>query len=264
MKTHSRYAFVLLAGLAAPVHAEVFVQSWEILADPTPGSVFSDRAPGPDGYYTTADDVAIPGLNPRGTSSYAAFDFSPQAFSTGTGNWTQRFDTASGEFEYLSLHSDDQFNCPAAVCGVESVNAAFTGTLATLPGPAPAASVNAGSLIAAQTYGFEFDSFESDGTTYRSSGTSYVLEPGQDPASAFSGDIATIFTNLLAQYPLLGTTYVAFSDMDFVGILGPSAGLTGRQTQFAFLTSVTAVPLPASLPLLGAALGLLGWRRRRA
>lgn len=256
----SRNYWMVALAMLVPTHAQadLFMQTWDLLSDPA----FADMHPGADGLFGTGDDVAIPGQNPLGHTYYSTFDFAPGLiFSVAGGTWEQLVDTDTGTFTFLSNDSAGTFNCPAvAGCVPVAFNDPFTGSLTVVPGPVPTASVNGGTTVGFQTFDYEYDVFTDDGTTFRITGTSYTLFPGQDPVALHGADIGGHFLTILGAATLPPLPVLAYFEQSFLGILGPSTFFTGEEWGTAILVSSVVVPVPPAVLLFGSGLGLLAVR----
>lgn len=253
----------MLTTVVSTAHAVPLPQKWQLISDDGPSSPFVDMLPGPDLLWGTGDEVSAPGRNGAGHSSFLAFDAAPSfVFSVFGGSWQQTLETSDFTVVFDGFDIAGTFNCPAFLgCNPEAVNAPFTASLTSVPGPSPSASVNAGVPVGFQVASYQVDSLNSDGTVFRRNGTSFVLFPGQDANLLFGAELAAHFDLIRASAALPADAVLAYWAETFQGIAGPSAGFTGVQAGTAYLAPI---PVPSALPLAVSALATIGvWRARR-
>lgn len=259
-----RIRFLLILALLSFVTGAADAQSFRstLFSDPS----LIGHSPGFDGLWGTADDFSAPGLNPAGAIS--AFGYDSPTDNT-FGFWTGTLDTiaiSATESVITNLSLTGEATCTA--CGPFNFTQVPISAALAPGGPYLTTLTSAGSAMF-NTFNNSLRVVVSSGIdetvqvdTFNVAGVDFgvILFNGQDPAVQFAGNQAAIdhFNFLL---PLLPANWTSVqTDLEFIEIVdGLRAGLTGSQS----ITSYSVVvPLPAALPLFGAAL-LLGWRNRR-
>ncbi|MEM7543268.1 MAG: hypothetical protein AAF384_17035 [Pseudomonadota bacterium] len=246
----------MLMLMAASTNAQTLLIDWTYLSDPT----FFDTAPGADFRFATIDDVAVPGLNPQGHLSYLEDTIIGVSSGFAGGTLSTKLNTLTGTYDITAVSSSGTFNCPAFFCGALFDNAPASFVLSNfLPG-----AVNGGAFVGTNTFTLSFDTVSSFSDFGRWSGTGYSWLRGEDL------NLLPIPPGVIAHFNAISGLLpgnwsgVALLDVNTSVLSGPNLGYQARQVSTVFYTNtdVTVIPIPATLPLLVSALGLLIARRQ--